>query len=141
MTKILLTGASSYVGARIYEDLKNKYGLVGTYFQHQLFPELVQLDLTDKRAVEQIISQQKPKIIIHVANYPSVKEAANNEPGYIKLNKEATETLVGMAKKIGAKRIFISSFAALNTSDIYGKLKLESEEIVKQPNAGYLILG
>ena len=45
-----------------------------------------------------------------------------------------------LANQINAKLIFISSYAALNHDNIYGQLKLESEQIVKNTHAGFLIL-
>jgi len=71
MKKILITGASSYTGAKIYVDLKNKYQVTGTYFNNKLFDELVHLDLSNQKAFSDLIDKVKPEIIIHVANYPS----------------------------------------------------------------------
>jgi len=138
--KILLTGASSYVGARLYFDLKNAYSLIGTYFHNQLSPRFIKLDVTDKNRVEKTIKEIKPEIIIHVANYPSVRNSVNNEENFTALNKKTTEYIVENANKIGAKMIFISSLAATNPNDVYGKFKMESEESVKTVKAGYLIL-
>ena len=65
--KILITGASSYVGASIYARLKEKYSVVGTYNSHKLFPELEFLDITAKPRVMDFILTKKPDVIIHVA--------------------------------------------------------------------------
>lgn len=138
--KIIVTGASSYVGARIFFDLKEKYSLIGTYLHNQLSPQFIKLDLANKDDVKKTLLEIKPEIIIHVANYPNSKNAGNNEENYISLNKKATQYIVENANEIGSKVIFISSLAATNPSDIYGKLKVESEELVKTVKAGYLIL-
>jgi nucleoside-diphosphate-sugar epimerase len=49
--KILLIGASSYVGARIYFDLKDSYEVVGTYNNNLLSKSFVKLDITDSHDV------------------------------------------------------------------------------------------
>jgi len=140
MNKILMTGASSYVGARIYFDLKDKYDIVGTYFNNPLSKSFIKLNLTDKEAVKKIFKDIKPEIVIHIANFPSPKNAVNNEKNYIALNDKATQYLVENANNVGVKVIFTSSLAAENPDNIYGKLKLKSEGIIKGIKNGYLIL-
>lgn len=137
---ILISGASSYAGARIYFDLKDKYNLIGTYFNNPLSGSFSKLDLSDKEAVTQFFSDKKPDIIVHVANFPSPRNAVNNEENFTKLNETSTEYIVEAANTIGAKLIFISSQAANNPDNIYGKLKVKSEDLVKKVKAGYLIL-
>ncbi len=137
--KILLIGASSYVGARIYFDLKDKFKIIGTYNKNPLLKTFVRLDITDRNDVLKVFNEIKPEIVIHVANYPSPRSAVNNEDNFIKLNDVGTTNVVESANEIGAKLIFISSQAANNATDIYGKLKAKSEELVTKTKAGYLI--
>lgn len=138
--KILITGASSYAGSRIYFDLKDKYELIGTYFSNPLSEKLLKLDLSDKETVFKFFVENKPDIVVHVANFPSPRNAVDNEEQFIKLNENSTEYIVEAANNVGAKVIFISSQAANNPDNIYGKLKVKSEEMVKGVKAGYLIL-
>lgn len=137
---IVITGASSYAGSRIFFDLQKQYTLIGTYFHNPLSSLFLQLDLTDAEAVAAFLRIHKPSVIVHVANYPSPKSAVNNEQLFTNLNAQATNHIVTAANDIGAKIIFISSQAANNPDNIYGKLKKASEESVKQVKAGYLIL-
>lgn len=140
MKTVLIIGASSYVGARIYFDLQDKYRLIGTYFHHPLSTKFLQLNLTDREYVSKMFHKMKPDVVIHVANYPSPRSAVNNEKNFIALNKKATEYVVESANDSGAKVIFISSQAANNPDDLYGKLKRESEDRVRTVRAGYIIL-
>jgi len=43
--KILIIGASSYVGARLYFDLKQKFSVIGTYSSSQLSKNLFHLGI------------------------------------------------------------------------------------------------
>ncbi|MBI3577521.1 sugar nucleotide-binding protein [Candidatus Gottesmanbacteria bacterium] len=138
--KILIIGASSYVGARIYYDLQSKYTVVGTYHNNPLFKSFIPLNATSQEEISRILHEVKPDVIVQVANYPSPRNAVNNEKNFIALNHDATKLIVDTANHIGAKVIFISSQAANNQTDIYGKLKANSEELVKTVKAGYLIL-
>lgn len=138
--KIILIGASSYVGARIYFDLRDKYKIIGTYNNNPLSDSFTKLNITNEEEVSRVFNEIKPDIIIHVANYPSFRYAVNNENNFIKLNDNGTTYVVENANEIEAKIIFISSQAANNPNDIYGKLKVKSEALVATTKAGYLIL-
>ncbi|MBU0974584.1 sugar nucleotide-binding protein [Patescibacteria group bacterium] len=138
--KILVIGASSYTGSRIYYDLNKSFKTVGTYNSNKLSPLFIHLDLTDKKQIEEIIFDQKPDVIVHVANHASSRPAEEDEKRYLSINLKATEHIVNVSNKIGSKVVFISSFAALNPVDIYGQSKLKSENVVKNTKAGYLIL-
>ena len=138
--KLLILGASSYIGARLFNDLSNKFDLVGTYFNNQTDPRLIRLDLNNKADIEAIITLHNPDIIIHLANYSSSRNIAGNEANYQALNLEVTKTLVNLANKYQKKIIFVSSMASVTKSNLYGQLKAESEQLVKGVNKGYFIL-
>jgi dTDP-4-dehydrorhamnose reductase len=138
--KILLIGASSYVGARIYFDLKDLYEVVGTYNNNPLSKSFVKLDITDPHDVSRVFAEVKPEIVIHVANFPSPRNAVGNEEKFTQLNDNGTTNVVEGANSVGAKVVFISSQAATNATDIYGKLKAKSEDMVATTTAGYLIV-
>lgn len=89
--KILLIGASSYVGARLYFELKDKFNVVGTYSNNPLSKDFVHLDITNKEEVNRVISEVKPEIILHVANNASSKWVDANKDKAILLNQTATE--------------------------------------------------
>lgn len=138
--KILLIGANGYLGARLFLDLRKKFEVIGTYHKSQLCADFIQLDITDAHQVQEVFEQYQPDIVIHPANHASPRPAANDPQGYQALNQQATNHIVSAANTVGAKVIFISSFAAITPGDIYGQLKVQSEESVKKTTAGYLII-
>ncbi len=138
--KILLTGASSYVGARLFLDLNKKYEVIGTYSNSKLSEKLVHLDVTSPEEVKQLLVEQKPDVIIHAAANANARWCEANPKKAIQLNQESTESIVTIANEISAKVILISSFAVLDPTNVYGKTKLASEAFVKQTKSGYVIL-
>jgi dTDP-4-dehydrorhamnose reductase len=138
--KILITGASSYVGARIYSDLKKKYDVIGTYYSNKLFPELKLLDIRDKGQVKALVDSVKPDFIVHVAANPNARWCEANSDQAIAINEDGTKNIVDAANKANSKVIFISSFAIANQDSVYARTKIESEKIVKKVKAGYVIL-
>lgn len=138
--KILVIGASSYVGARIYLDLKKKYDVVGTYSTSRLSDKLVHLDITDRSKVIELIESERPNIIVHCANNANARWCEAHPEEAKLLNVTSTAYIVEAANNINAKLIYMSSFAAMNLGNVYGRTKAESEEITKKAVAGWLIL-
>jgi len=59
MEKILITGAKGFFGTRFCRFYQGKYDVYGT--------DKDDTDITDERAVNQLVSQIKPNYIIHTA--------------------------------------------------------------------------
>src|SRR3989344_7132246 len=98
--KILITGASSYVGASIYARLKEKYSVVGTYNSNKLFPEFEFLDITDKQGVMDFVLTKKPDMIIHVAANASGSWCEKTPEQAIKINQQGTKYIVDSANAV-----------------------------------------
>lgn len=137
--KILLTGASSYVGARLYFDLQKKFEIIGTYKNTNLSEKFIHLDITNLEEITKIINKHTPDVIIHAAANANARWCEANPKAAIALNQTSTKNIVHSANEIGAKVILISSFASLQ-DNIYGKTKHASEEFVKQTKNGFIIL-
>jgi dTDP-4-dehydrorhamnose reductase len=138
--KILVLGASSYVGARIYFDLKRKYEVTGTYSSNKLSEKFVKLDITDREAVLKEVADIRPDVIVHSANNANARWCEANPEAAQLLNVKSTEYIVDAANLVNAKLVYISSFAAMNLGNVYGRSKLSSEEITKKTKAGWIIL-
>jgi dTDP-4-dehydrorhamnose reductase len=138
--KVLLTGASSYVGARLYLDLSKKFEVIGTYFGNNLSEDFIRLDTTNKKEIEKIIKDIKPEIIIHAAANANARWCEANPDLAVLLNQKSTEYIVDSANRINAKIILISSFSAKAADNVYGRTKFESEKMVKNNKAGFVIL-
>lgn len=138
--KILLTGASSYVGARLFLDLSKKFEVVGTYHENKLSEKLIHLNITDFEEIKRVIDEQKPEIILHAASNANARWCETNPKLALALNQEPTRNIVESANNLNAKIIFISSYAAAMPNNVYGKTKHQSEEYVKQTKKGFVII-
>ena len=121
--KILVVGANSYAGAAIYTQLREKYEVVGTYNAYPLFEELIQLDITHVAEVEGAIKQNAPDIIVHVASNSNGNWCEQHPELAYAINVQATQTLVEITDTYGAKLVYISSLAATQGNNVYGKTK------------------
>lgn len=138
--RILLLGASSYVGARIYFDLQKDFEVVGTYSSNNLSGTFVKVDITHADEVKTIVAKLKPEVVIHSANNADARWCEANPERAREVNELSMQYIVDAANEIRAKVIYISSFAAIQPAAVYGKTKRRSEEIVKQTQAGWIII-
>lgn len=136
--KIIVIGASSYLGARIYKNLELEYETKGTFNSNQIFPSLFQLDITSQKSVQSMFEEARPDIVIHTANFNSPRNI--DEERFLAVNRDGNNNIVDHCNKIGAKLVFISSLAAETALNIYGTVKSETENLVKKNNNKYLII-
>lgn len=140
--KILVTGASGYLGSAIYKNLLEKeFNVVGTYLNTRRFDELVHVDLTSCHQVTSLIEKVNPQVIIHTAADAHTSTCESNPEYAKKINVLTTQYLANEAKAKNIRFIHISTFSCYNANptSIYQKTKLEAESILKELN-DYLIL-
>jgi dTDP-4-dehydrorhamnose reductase len=138
--KVLITGASGYVGARVYFELQSAFECIGTYHSQSLSSQFVALDITDKAQVTSVIKTHSPHVIMHIANNANAKWCDAHPDEAVTLNETATKYLVDSANDINARVIYISSFVAIEPFSLYSKTKANSEEHVKATKAGFTIV-
>jgi dTDP-4-dehydrorhamnose reductase len=138
---VLLTGASGYVGARLYYDLRKlNFNVLGTYNSTQLSEEFEKLDITDKKKVKELVRNNRPQVIIHSAAYASSSGCDKNPEKAVEINSIGTSNIVEAANSQGSLVIFISATVAEINHSMYEKTKTAGENIVKNAEAGYVIL-
>lgn len=114
MSKVLLTGASGFIGRYLRRQLlDNGYEVVGLA-NRKLDAGLVRCDLLDRASISHIVKEVDPQIIIHSAALSSV---TSGEPiDYYKANVVASDNLFRAVQLLEGKRriVFIS------TAGVYG---------------------
>ncbi|MGK0638027.1 SDR family oxidoreductase [Schleiferia thermophila] len=148
--KILVTGCNGLLGNKLTERLKNhpyhqlintsrgidRYIRPGGYIYENL-------DITNKHEVEKVISKYKPEIIIHTAAMTNVDACEQDPEGCRRLNVDAVQYLTDECRAYDIHLVHISTDfifdgtngllseeAIPNPLSIYGKSKLDSEQIV-----------
>jgi dTDP-4-dehydrorhamnose reductase len=100
-----MTGSKGMVGSRFLELSSKKYKI--------LSPEIDQLDITDKTAVDSFFSKERPDYLIHLAAFTDVgaseKERGDKKGACWKINVEGTKNLAEASKKYGTFMIYVST--------------------------------
>ena len=117
----------------------------------------VSLDITDREAVERVMREVKPEVLIHCAAWTAVDDAedADKRETVQKINGLGTAYLAAACREIDAKMMYISTdyvFPGQGTApwepdcrdfdpqNVYGMTKLYGEEAVRQQLSKYFIV-
>ncbi len=117
----------------------------------------VSMDITDASAVDNILSEQKPDVVIHCAAWTAVDAAedAENIEKVHAINAGGTENIAKVCKKIDAKMVYISTDYVFNGQgedpwvpdckdyaplSVYGQSKLDGELAVSNILDKYFIV-
>ena len=151
--KLLIIGASGVLGSRLYNDtVIKKWAVMGTYCSHA-HEELFYLNLKDGKSVEETFSFFHPDVVVLAGGITDV-DLCEERPGLAEdVNIKGTLTVAKKAKECGAKLVFLSTDYIFNGENgpyweqdaphpinIYGRTKLEAENIIKGLLKDYLIV-
>jgi len=144
-TRILLFGKNGQLGYQLQQSLAN-IGKIYAYDRENC-------DLTNFDALDIIIENINPNIIINAAAYTSVDKAEEEPLLAHRINSEAVAIMAEFAKKRDALLVHYSTdyvFDGLKSSpyiesdiaiplSVYGRSKLSSEVVVQKINCKHLI--
>lgn len=146
MKKIIITGASGVVGSNLVKNIitNKKYELICLFNENNININSclnIKVDITNTEEVLELW-KLKPDFIIHCAALTNINFCENNQALAYNINVNGTKNIVELAKKAGAKLIYISTDAVFdgikgnyneedspNPMNIYGKTKHEGEKI------------
>jgi dTDP-4-dehydrorhamnose reductase len=166
--KVFVTGVNGQLGHDVMNELaKRGYAGVGSDITPAYSGTLdhtpvttmpyAPLDITDEEAVERVISEADPDVIIHCAAWTAVDlaEDADKADKVRAINTDGTRHIALAAKKLDAKMIYISTdyvFSGTGTKpwdpdcrdyspiNVYGESKLGGEKAVSDLLSRYFIV-
>ena len=158
--KFLVTGANGQLGWDMILELKKRgHEPIATDISDSFEQDCkyIQLDITDEKAVHEVITKVNPDAVIHCAAWTAVDAAEDeeNKPKVYEINVLGTKYIAEACKEIDCKMIYISTdyvfsgegtepwkpdcedFAPLN---YYGETKLQGEFAVRNTLEKYYIV-
>lgn len=145
MKKLLLTGASGFLGRYILRHVQGDWNICGLY--HSRFPEYPggfhQVDLTHKNAVEAIFRAIRPDIVIHTAALSKAALCEQNPAFSRQINVEVPRRFARCCAETNTPLIFTSTDLVFdgknppyrendppNPLSQYGLQKAEAEQVI-----------
>jgi dTDP-4-dehydrorhamnose reductase len=148
--RTLIVGASGFIGSA----LQSVFGsdAVGTYCAHPV-EGLRQLDMRYGAAVQRLVAEVRPALIIQPAAQPNVDRCEDHEQESYETNVAGTRNVAEAARANGALFVFFSTDyvfdgaagpytedAPTNPLNVYGRHKLEAERLIAATLRDYLIV-
>lgn len=144
--KILIVGAAGQVGRELTQRIHSDWQVLAV--------DRAGLDITDALAVNKVVGEFKPDVIINAAAYTAVDKAETDEQAAFAINRDGPKFLAQAANQIGAALIHISTdyvFSgdkdglyvetdATGPTGIYGASKLAGEKAIEQFCPRHIIL-
>ena len=154
MTKnILITGGAGYIGSHVAEILiKSKKRVIildnlSTGFKRLINKraKFFKVDIKNTKKINQILNKYKIEAVIHLAANLVIGEGQKYPTKYFNNNVLGTKSVLEALKNTNVKNFIFSSTAAvykdglykvkeispLKPKSIYGKTKLEAENLIK----------
>ena len=161
--KVFVTGVNGQLGYDVTNQLVQRgYEVVASDIQSECSGKecgasYVQLDITDKDAVFEVIDRIQPDAVVHCAAWTAVDAAEDEENREIvqAVNVNGTENIALAAKSVDAKMLYISTDYVFNGKgerpwepddkcfdplNVYGKSKLDGETVVSKTLEKFFIV-
>lgn len=160
MMKAFVTGVGGQLGHDVMNELiKRGYEAVGSDILDNLDTDYPykQLDITNADAVDNVITEVNPDVVIHCAAWTAVDAAEEEEniPKVRAINVDGTQHMADVCKKLDCKMIYISTDYVFNgqgtepwkpdckdfaPQNVYGQSKLDGEFAVANTLDKYFIV-
>ena len=144
MKKLLITGASGFLGWNICQEAKKNWEVHGTAFSNpKKVPgtQIVRIDLTDFKVFKKVFNEIGPDAVIHTAALTSPNYCQEHPDETEKMNVDAVVNLAGLCADRNIPFVFTSTdlvFDGFNAPysekspvcpvNIYGEQKVRAEE-------------
>jgi dTDP-4-dehydrorhamnose reductase len=143
--KVLITGSNGQLGWELKRSMPT-----GT---QAMWTDIAELDIGSEAAVNALVGQFKPDVIMNAAAYTAVDKAESESAISFKINRDGAGNLAKAAASIGARFLHVSTdFVfdgqgkpylpndATNPLSVYGTSKAEGEQAVLKSGANALIV-
>lgn len=148
MKKLLITGASGFLGWNIIQAARSDWTIIGTFFSHPLdIPDInsFRVDLTRFKDLKNLFRQTKPDAVIHTAAISDPNFCQHNPSLSQKINTETAINIAALCSDLKIPCLFTSSdlvFDGLNPPyteadepspvSVYGEQKALAEQGMKK---------
>lgn len=119
--RLLLTGASGFLGFNIINQAKENYQVLGTVNGHPYSAnsglQQTRIDITDKTALRNLVRESCPHAIIHTAAVSDINKCQQNPNDTAILNVEIAILLAKLAAELSIPFVFTSTDLVYNGAE------------------------
>ena len=149
--KILITGSNGQLGNELQDIIRKGYSEIGEVSEQIKSAKVIavdvdKFDITNESQVNEVITMEKPDIVINCAAYTNVDGCEEHKDAAMAVNAIGPKNLAKACEMIGAKFVQVSTDyvfegtgnvpfiedSNLNPQSEYGRTKLEGENFTKE---------
>lgn len=142
-SKILIIGASSFFGSKLYSVLSKNYEIAGTYMSNHR-DGCIPLNITKSEDTDALLDNARPDVVIHTAAISDPDECERDKKRAWNINVIGTTNIVKTCFKHNIRLVYISTDYVFKGDKLggyseedapepvnyYGRTKFEGEQIV-----------
>ena len=149
MSKVLITGATGFIGSHLIQELASKgHEVYGVSMQstsrhmaalHPFLKDSIVMfgDIADYKGISNIIKSVDPDVVIHLAALSPVRNSFENPFAYVRVNVNGTLNIAYSLLELDnfkKKKLIYAS-----TAEVYGPQKVQpiKEDVVLNPSSPY----
>ncbi|MFT5126457.1 MAG: dTDP-4-dehydrorhamnose reductase [Rhodothermales bacterium] len=154
--RLLITGASGFLGWNLCRELADRYEIVGTRHRNRHrghdHVRYLKVDIADYRAMKTLLDDVRPDCVIHTAAHSNTNECQNHPIETARINVTASANLAGLCEDRSLHMAFTSTDLVFDGKDApyseaaqicpmmaYGEQKAMAEIEILQRHAGAAI--
>ncbi len=156
--KILITGSGGMLGYDLCNVLSGEYYLTGIDIassgNNERLNKFYQIDITQAEGLEKILLAENPDVVVHTAAWTDVDGCEQDTDKAEAVNVKGTLNIAEAAEKAGSYLMALSTDYVFdgakgssytekdrpNPLSVYGRTKLEAENIIKETLSSFVIL-
>ena len=156
MTRILITGASGFLGTNLVRELANDHEIVAAYHRNRpALPrgEALELDVTRGAEVARLVAAAAPDLVIHSAAMSQPDACERDPAAATAVIVDGSRNVARAARTAGARLVHISTDLVFDGErggydetdpvrgiSVYARCKIEAESEVTDADPGAVIL-